>query len=209
MATLHEASLYLLEHWDTYIEMQKVSSEINTNYLFPLLNGIKEKLIEHQAFPEDWNSDIEIDDDNETANIIALPTIWKDWNDKNDYLAYVYFGNLEVSELMASDREERSCFSLEISLGNRQDELSKASAKKLWEVSKDYISQLEGFEWQEEYNKETCFYKYIDKMALSTIKDKNLLISFVVNGMISLISVVDQIKKDHFSKKMKIKDSNE
>lgn len=203
MESLHEASLYLLEHWDTYIEMQQVTSEINIDYLLPLLEIIKENLTKHPDFPKDWSADTDTNLDDESGIIFALPNVWEKWNVKNDNLGCVLFGNLELSELLATEREDRSWFCLEISLGSRMDELSKKSANKLWEVSKNYVSQLEGFEWKEEYKKETCFYKHIDKMPVSTLKDKKQLISFVVDGMISMIRVVDQIKKDHFYKKPK------
>jgi len=201
MESLHEASLYLLEHWDTFVEMQQVASEVNIDYLLPLLEIIKDDLTKHPDFPKDWSVDTNTNLEDETGSIFALPNAWKKWSEKEDDLGCVSFCNLELSELLAIDREDRSWFCLEISLGSRMDEFSKKSAKKLWEKSEAYVSQLEGFERQEEYDKETCFYKYIDRMPLSTLKDKNQLILFVVDGMIRMIKVVDQIKKDHFHKK--------
>ncbi len=201
MYKLHEASKYLLKHWDTYVQMQQVESEINTEYLFPLLNDVKEKLVQHKDFPEDW--DIWIGTDDDTSWIATCPKNWEEWNKPGgNELAYVFFGNCNVSEFLADDREERSWFSFQTDIFRKRDEVSIAYRKKIGDVSKEYIDKLEGFEWQ--YDNSEKFYediiccRFIDKMPLSTLTDKDLLISFIVEGMIPLIRVVDQIKNDHF-----------
>ena len=199
MGSLNEACHYLMNHWDTYNEMKAIESEINKKYLTPMSENIQKKLMSHSKFPNDWLVEVETDEE-DGAQIYALPKEWEHWNKHGDWLGCVGFYNLCISELMADKREDRSWFTLEISLGKRKDQLSKKSAKKLWLVSENYSQEFNGFDRPQVYDQDYCYQKPIDRVSVEIFSNEEKLISLVVEGIIPVIKAVDKIKSKHFPK---------
>lgn len=200
MTSLNEACIYLLRNWDTFLEMAETEDEIN-KYLINLSSKIEDEIKSHPDFPKDWHVESYTDEDEGYySEIEALPKVWQEWNDKKDWLGYVAFDSLNVVNFLAKTQDERAKFGLFLGLGNRVDPFSKEQAEKLWRISKDYEDKLSGFQWQEEYDKETCLFKHIEKIPIPVIQNEKELINFVVSGILPVIKVVDQIKTKHFPK---------
>jgi hypothetical protein len=200
MDTLNEAHVYLLENWDTYLEMVATEEEIN-KYLIGLSNKIENEIGNHPEFPKDWLVISETDED--SVEIQALPKVWEKWNRYGHWLGYVAFSSLCVDKLLSKKREDNAFFGLFLGgTATSKDLFSREQAKKLWEISgeKKYVDKLPGFQWEEPYDKETCLLKHIDQVPISMIQNESELINYVVSGMIPVILAVDQIKKDHFPK---------
>lgn len=204
MEKLHNAAKYLIKNFETYEEMQEVEYEINNEYFVPILEKINQKLSSHQSLPTDWKVDISPNPDEEEVVIYAFPASWEKWNGK-DELGHVVFGNLMLSELLAKERDGRAWFAFYIPLANRRDEISVKSTKHIKELSKKYITLLEGYEISDDDDNDSVFYKLIDRMPTHVIESHDLLIDFVVENLLKVIQVVDKLNDENYKELKKLK----
>ena len=198
MKPLSEVQRYLIQHWRTYEQMELVEEEIN-KYLESLAPRIKSELREAAGFPKDWDVDWFKDSD-ETIYVRSLPKSWKVAGRLPDS-AYVDFGGLEASQLLAHEREDRAWVAL-VSEYDRRKRFPKRLkwCRELRELCREPDMLTGEFEYTEdsrEYVGAILFQFVEPPLPLRIMEDDDVLVKTVIEKILPLVRYVEKLRKAH------------
>jgi len=198
MKQLSEVECYLIRHWQTYEQMELVEDEIN-KYLESLAPRIQTDLRSSPGFPKDWEVSW-LNDSGETICVRARPKSWKVDGRLPDR-AYIDFGGLEASQLLAHERENRAWVAL-VSEYDRRKRFPKRQkwCNSLREICREPDALTGDFEYTDdprEYVGAILFQHVEPPIPLRIIEDDDLLVKSIIAKILPLVKYVEKIRKAH------------